>query len=249
MTASSNQQHMKRLTLSALFVLALSSLAWGQGNSGGLQNAKCTLTLAQAPELRGFRLGMNQERVLARFPGISVERVDAFGLTKVRLTLMNHDDYPGGSVGRDRGVQIDIAAGTTEGRSFLVDSSRFPDLKGVNGIRLRFIDGRISYLQMGYDDSVVWNDVDEFVRAISKPLGLAGNWQRSSDSDNTKEKELPCDGFLIMAGLGGDTRDYHVGAQLSLEDVVASRMIEKRQSDQKEKVKRQEEERRKTFKP
>ncbi len=162
---------------------------------------------------------------------------------------MNHDDYPGGSVGRDRGVQIDIAAGTAEGRSFLVDSSKFPDLKGVTGIRLRFIDGRVSYLQMGYDESFAWNDVDEFVRAISKPLRLDGDWQRGPDSDNTKEKELPCDGFLITASLGGDTGDYHIGARLSLEDVVATRMIEKRQSDQKEKAKRQEEERRKTFKP
>jgi len=241
---------MKRLTLSALFVLALSSLAWAQGNSGSLQNAKCALTLAQAPELRGFRLGMSQERALAHLPGISVEPADKLGLTKVRLALMNHDDYPRGSVGRDQGVQIDITGGTAEGRSFLVDSSKFPDLKGVKRIRLRFIDGRVSYLQIGYDDAVAWNDVDEFVRAISKSLGLEGNWQKGSDPDSdTKEKELPCVGFLMTASLGGDTGDYRIGAQLSLEDMVAARMIEKRQNDQKEKAKRQEEERRKTFKP
>jgi hypothetical protein len=240
---------MKRLTLSALLVLALSSIAWAQGNSGGLQNAKCTLTLAQAPELRGFRLGMEQQRVLARFPGLSVDRADKFGLTKLSLTVMDHDDYPGGSVGRDRGVQKDIAVTTAEGQSFSIDSSRFPDLKGVKRIRLRFIDGRISYLQVGYDDSVVWNDVDEFVQVISKPLNLDGNWQRNSDSDDSKQKELPCSGFLITAGLGGGTGDHLIGVLLSLEDVVASRMIEKRQTDQKEKAKREEEERRKTFKP
>lgn len=244
---------MKRLTLFTLFtlfVLAPSSLAWAQGNGGGLQNAKCTLTLAQVPELRGLRLGMNQERALARFPGISLERPDGFGLTKVRLTLMNRDDYPGGSVGRDRGVQIDIAAGTAEGRSFLADRSKFPDLKGVNGIRLRFIDGRLSYLEMGYDDSVAWTDVDEFVGVISKALRLDGSWQKGPDSDNaTREKELPCDGFLVTAGMGGGPSDYHFGARLSFEDMVATKLIEKRQSDQKDKAKRQEEERRKTFKP
>lgn len=239
---------MKRLTVYAFLVMALSSLAAAQSNSGTVQNGKCTVPLAKAPELRGFRLGMSQERVLARFPGISLDRADEFGRTKVKLTFMSHEDYPGGSVGRDRGVQIDIAAGTTDGKSFLVDSSRFPELKGLTTIRLRFIDGRISYLQMGYDDSIAWIDSDEFARVISKPLGLDGNWQRVDDSD-TKEKQLPCDGFLARAGLGGDAGDYHVGARLSLEDTGAARMLEKRQSDQAEKLKRQEEERRKAFKP
>lgn len=239
---------MKRLTLFAIFVLALSSVVWAQDKSAGLQKPKCTLTLTQAPELRGFRLGMEQQRVLARFPGLSLDRADKFGHTKVSLIVMDHEDYPGGSVGRDRGVQKDIAVTSPEGQSFFVDSSRFPNLKGVKRIRLRFIDGRISYLQVGYDDSLRWNDVNEFVQVISTPLKLDGAWQRS-EAEDPKEKELPCDGFLVTASLGGSAGESHIGTLISLEDMVATGVIEKRQNDQKEKARRQEEERRKLFKP
>jgi hypothetical protein len=250
MAPSSNQQLMKPLIFAAVFILALSSFAWAQDVREGLPNAKCTLTSGPAPELRGFRLGMAQERVLARFPGSSVERADEFGLTKLNFVLMNHDSYPGGSpAGRDRGLQTDITAPAAEGRSFLLDTSRFPDLKDVRKIRLRFIDGRISYVQLGYDDSFAWNDIDEFVQVISKALGLDGKWQKDSQSDSEKEKNISCEGFLMTASLGGDALDYHVGARLSLEDPVATKMIEKRQSDQKDKAQRQEEERRKKFKP
>lgn len=229
--------------------MTLASIAWAQGN-GNVPNAKCSLTLAQAPELRGFRLGLNQDRVVARFPGLSFEKPDEFGLTKVRLIIVSRDAYPGGSAGRDRGVQMDIATGTSDSRAFLIDISKYPDLKGVNGIRLRFIDGRISYFQIGYDEAVAWTDVDEFVQTISKPLGLSGSWQRGVDSDgSTREKELPCDGFRLTASLGGNSDDYHTAAQLAVEDMGARKLVEKRQSDQIEKKKRQEEERRRTFKP
>jgi hypothetical protein len=248
MIPSSIKQPIRRLTLSALSLIALASFTWAQGN--GAQSARCVLTLAQAPELRAFRLGLNQDRVVARFPGLSFERPDEFGLTKVKLIMMGHEAYPGGTVGRDRAVQMVTAASTADGRSFLVDSSKYPDLKGVNGIRLRFVDGRISYLQVGYDESVDWNDVDEFVHAISKPLGLSESWQRGADSEaSTREKELPCDGFRVTASLGGTADDFHIGAQLALDDLAASKLVEKRQSDQIEKKKRQEEERRRTFKP
>ncbi len=241
---------MKPIIFSALFILALSSLAWAQDNRGGLPSAKCTLTSGRAPELRGFRLGLAQERVLARFPGASVEKADEFGLTKLNFTLMNHDSYPGGNTaGRDRGLQLDITGRPAEGRSFLVDESRFPDLKDVRQIRVRFIDGRIAYVQLGYDESFAWKDIDEFVRVISKALGLDGKWQRDSESDSDKERKVSCEGFLMTASLGGDVLDYHVGARLSLEDVAATKTIEKRQTDQKDKAQRQEEERRKTFKP
>src|SRR5205823_14303018 len=36
---------------------------------------KCSLSIAQAPELRGFHLGMSMEEVKARFPQLRVEDV------------------------------------------------------------------------------------------------------------------------------------------------------------------------------
>src|SRR6267142_743731 len=121
---------MKATTLNVLLLLSLSSVAFAQGNSQTAPAAKCTLALAQAPALRGLRLGMNQAQVLARFPGLSVDRADELGSSILRLTLSDGDLYAQGSSHRDRGVQLDIAAASGEGRTFTVDSSKFPDLKG-----------------------------------------------------------------------------------------------------------------------
>ena len=240
---------MKLTILNVILLLTFSSVAFGQGQSESAPAAKCTLAQAQAPALRGLRLGMTQAQVLARFRGLSLNRADELGRSQLRLTLID-DLSSTGSSNRDRGVQIDIAAGTAEGRSFTADSSRFPDLKGVRSIQLRFVDGRLSYVLLGYDDSFKWNGVDEFAQTVAKNLGLPGEWRVPRDSDRLgKEKELQCDGFLMAAMIGGDMTDTRMGAQLSLEDTAIAELIEKRQTDREEKKRREEEERRKTFKP
>jgi hypothetical protein len=168
----------------------------------------------------------------------------------LRLTLIDIDLYPKGSSSRDRGVQVDLAARTADGASFTADSTKFPDLKGVRSIQLRFVDGRISYVLVGYDDSFKWNGVDEFAQTVSRNLALPGEWRVPLDSDRVgREKEIRCEGFLIAAVIGGETTDAHIGAQLSLEDTALTQVVEKRQKDREEKKKREEEERRKTFKP
>ena len=241
---------MKLTILNVILLLIFSSMAFGQGNSKTVPAAKCTLSLAQAPALRGLRLGMNQAQVLTRFPGLSLDRADELGLSRLRLTLIDVDLYPKGSFNRDRGVQLDIAAPTADGRSFTVDSSRFPNLKGVRKIQLRFVDGRIAYLLVGYDDSYKWDSVDEFAQTVSKNLGLPGEWRAPLDSDRLgKEKELRCEGFSFAAVIGGESTDSRIGAQLSLEDTATTQVVEKRQKDREEKKRREEEERRKTFKP
>jgi hypothetical protein len=251
--------NIKMTILNILLLLTFSSLAFGPGTSGpgtsGQGNSKtaptkCTLALAQAPALRGLSLGMNQAQVLARFPGLSLDRADEFGLSKLRLNFIDIDLYPKGSSKRGPGVQIDLAAGAADGRSFTVDGSKFPNLKGVRKIQLRFVDGRLSYVLLGYDDSFKWDGVDEFVQTVSKNLGLPDEWRVPPDSDRvSKEKELRCEGFLVAAVIGGDMTDSRIGAQLSLEDTAMTLMIEKRQKDREEKKRREEAEQRKTFKP
>jgi hypothetical protein len=241
---------MKLILLSVLLLLAVSPLAVGQGNTKSAPVTKCTLTLAQAPQLRGLRLGANQAQVLSHFPGLSPDKADQLGLSRLRLNLIDAGIFLKGSPNRERAVQVDMAAGTDDGRSFTADSSRFPDLKGVRKIQLRFLDGRLSYVQVGYDDSFKWNSVDEFAQTVSKNLGLPDGWLQSSDSEGPgKGNELRCVGFLMTAVIGGDATDSRIGAQLSLEDAAMAQTIEKRQKDQEDKKKRAEEDRRKTFKP
>jgi len=241
---------MKQIILSILLLPAFSSLTMAQGNKSK-QTApvtRCTLTLTQSPQLRGLRLGQNQAQVLARFPGLSLDHADEFGAARLRLSFVDADLYQRGS--RDRGVQIDLTGTPAEGRSFTIDRSRFPDLKGVRRIHLRFVDGRIAYVLVAYDDSFKWNSVEEFAETVSKLLGLPDDWRESSDSDRAKNsREVRCDGFMMTAEIGGDVIDSKIGSQLTLEDTSTSQLIEKRRKDKEEQTRRAEEDRRKTFKP
>jgi len=244
---------MKRIIVTALWALAGVCFVSAQSSNESPHKTECKLTVAQAPELRGFRLGMTEAQVVARLPEISFEAANEVGRAKLRLSFVDPENYPGRLYSLDRGakgVQPDSAAGTDEGRSYLVDSSKFPEFKGIKKIRIHLFDGRVAMLQVAYDDSVKWHNPEEFAQTLSKTLGLPDGWQEGFDSENyRKNKILVCENLLITAGLGGDSGDYRVGSQLSLEDEAATQTIVKRYKDLVEKRKREEEERRKTFKP
>ncbi|HZO85522.1 MAG TPA: hypothetical protein VFC26_09925, partial [Verrucomicrobiae bacterium] len=134
--------------------------------------------------------------------------------------------------------------------AFIVDSAKFSALKSVRRVRLRFMDGRLSFIQLGYDDSITWESVDEFVVTVAKSLNLSGTWNLPEDSDGSgNQRELRCEGFALIGSVGADATDTRIAAQLSIEDLAASKIIAKRQEDLKEKAKRDEEAKRKNFKP
>lgn len=214
------------------------------------QAPKCTLGLDRAPELRGFRIGATQQSVLARLPGVSIEKPDKFGLARLRLSVIDSANVIRGQVTRDKGVQADISARPEDGSAFVLDGSKFPTLKGVRRIELRFIDGRTSFVLVAYDDSIKWDNIDDFVGTVSKTLNLPAEWQIPAEAggDGT-EKELRCDGFAISASVGADPLDSRVGAQLTVEDLAAWQALSKRQNDLQEKAKSEADEKRKAFKP
>ena len=215
------------------------------------QEAKCTLGLDHAPELRGLRLAMPQQNVLARFPGVSIEKPDKFGLARLRLSFIDSSSVIKGPATRDKSpLQADITARPEDGSAFVVDSARFPALKGVRRIEFRFIDGRLSFLLVAYDDSIKWDNIDDFVSTVSKTLSLPNEWRaRAEAGAESTEKELRCDAFVISANVGADPLDSHIGAQLTVEDSVAWKALSKRQNDVQEKAKREADEKRKSFKP
>ncbi len=67
--------NLARVLLTTLFVLSGTAFINAQEN-------KCTLKIEQAPELRGFRLGMTVEQAKARFPFIRVQVDNNFEFQK-----------------------------------------------------------------------------------------------------------------------------------------------------------------------
>src|ERR1041385_3858103 len=165
---------MKKVIPFSLLLLILSVPVFGQKAAD--QKPTCTLGLNQSPELRGFRMGMPQTTVLARFPGVTVEKPDKFGLARLRLSIIDVGALLKAPP-KSKGVETDIAAAPVDGSAFLLDSARFPTLKGVRRIQMRFIDGRLSYLQVTYDDTTKWDSIDQLVETVSNTLKLPQQWK------------------------------------------------------------------------
>lgn len=239
---------MRRTTLFLLITLSCALPVLAQAKTDPKQ-PKCTLPLERAPELRGFRLGTPQASVLLRFPGTSLGKPDKFGITQMQLTVIDTTAFSKGPASRDKGVQPDMA-GPGEQSAFIVDSAKFPALKGVRRVRVRFVDGRLAYAQVAYDDSIKWDSIDEFIETVTTTLKLPGNWARPADSDgSTNAKELRCEGFVLTGDVGSDSLDTRIAAQLSVEDLLVSKLVEERRNDLKDKAKRDEDAKRKNFKP
>jgi len=244
-----DQTKMKRTVLILLLTLSCAWPLLAQGKNDPEQ-AKCTLPIERAPELRGLRLGAPQAGVLSRFPGTSVQRPDQFGISQLRFTIVDTAAFSKDLPSREKAVQPDIASGSGDESAFIVDSAKFSALKGVRRVRLRFMDGRLSFIQLAYDDSIKWDSADEFVETVAKSLRLSGTWNLPEDSDGSgSQRELRCEGFALIGSVAADATDTRIAAQLSIEDLAASKLIAKRQEDLKDKAKRDEEAKRKNFKP
>ena len=109
----------------------------------------CTLRsdqLSEAPELRGFRLGMTFDQVKARVPQVQIGRPDEIGLTKTSINPLYDPHF---------------------------DKAAFADIRTIS---LDFLDGKLTTLWIGYEGSFKWQTVDEFVTGISKSLNVPGSW-------------------------------------------------------------------------
>ena len=115
-------------------------------NSSGQQ---CTLKseqLADAPELRGFRLGMTFEQVKARVPLVQFGRADEIGVTKTSIKPLYDARF---------------------------DKEFFADVRTIS---FDFLDGKLTTLWIGYERSFKWQTVEDFVTGISKSLSLPAAW-------------------------------------------------------------------------
>lgn len=240
---------MKRTILILLitFSCALTLLAQ---NKNDTKQAGCTLPLERAPELRGLRLGVPQAGVLATFPGTSAQKPDKFGRTRLLLTVVDSSAISKGLSSRDKAVQPDMTSATENESSFIIDSARFTGLKGTRRIRLEFLDGRLTLTEVAYDDSIKWDSIDDFVATAAKALNLPAEWSLTPDGEGIETaRELRCEGFVITGSIAPDSSDTRIAARLSVEDLAAAKMVLKRQENLKEKAQRDEDSKRKNFKP
>src|SRR5882672_1568621 len=152
-----------------------------QTNSASAQEKPtCQLTLAGAPDIKGLRLGMTTEEVLALFPGSKDD-------TEVRTSLSRPPSQFGVS-------------------SFLVRPEKYESkdkFAGVNQITFTLLDGRVSNFSVGYNGPE-YSHVDKFVAKFIEGANLPppDQWEAYVGMD-TQLKTLKCTEFEIRVFAGG----------------------------------------------
>jgi hypothetical protein len=178
----------------------------------------CMLTIEQAPSVRGFRLGMSVDEVRGRFRSLKVQPP---------ATVNYNSDY-----------------GYLEASIHVADIlTIYPqykeDFKGIQSVTMRFLDGRMTYLAVMYDDSTQWNDVDALLPSLTASLGLPAPeaWQVEKIKLRNREeqglgKQLDCRGFKVVVwALSRVQVFFH---DTTAPDILSRRMREKAEQQRRE---------------
>lgn len=131
-----------------LLILALSITSLGQ--SAQLK-PQCTITSANAPIVRGFKLGqpfIGAAELVARPTFLRSAKANEVGLRRVYLTRI---------IVKDEGV-----------------------LEGARSISLHYLDDQLSSIEVMYDSSVKWESDAHLASAVAKQLQLpTKGWTQS----------------------------------------------------------------------
>jgi len=171
-------------------------------NSSAQEKPPCQLTLAGAPDIKGLRLGMTPDEVLALFPGSKDDE-------EVRSSLSRPPNQFGGS-------------------SFLIRPEKYESkdkFAGVSQITFSLLDGRISSFTVGYNGPE-YSHVDKFVAKFIEGTSLppADQWEAYVGMDNSL-KMLKCTEveIRVFAGGAGGNLNY-----VLMNDLVAAKKLKER---------------------
>ena len=170
---------MRHILVSASVLLIVIS-TYGQSDKAP---PPCTLKLSQAPAVRGVKLGMSVDDLLALFPGSS---------EILSETLKAAEGYPN--------------FGFT---TFAVTPSRYTTkdrFAGIQNYYVRSFDRRVVGLDVTYSTFPMgarWRNIDDLVQRFSDSLQLPKpkDWAKT---ETYPQEKLKCDGFEIEVSAAND---------------------------------------------
>lgn len=185
------------------------------------EQSRCDLGIARSPEVRGLRLGMTLREAALRFSPTRVAEAEWCG--RQMLEFDWSDDLLGQPAPRPR------------------------ELAGVRRMRLGFLDGRLAYFRVTYDERDAPLTSEQFRSTLSSALALPGRWRRADGAGDWGQlHSIGCEGFVAVAG-------FEAGPYLELYDTGAVDLLLRRREEGKLRRLREAEEekqrRRKVFKP
>jgi hypothetical protein len=172
---------MNRIVI-AIFALALiTHSAYAQQPSQPQPQSECGLTAATSPGVRGIRLGMSTEQLLALFPG-STKRRD-FKETLERAK----------AAGSEETARLSFDA-TADGGG--------DAFSGVDSVSVVVYKGRVTEFTVSYAGPT-WRNVDEWIGKLSESLKLPGVRKWAAGPSENPNKILKCNGVEIEGAIQG----------------------------------------------
>ena len=142
---------------------------------------RCSLTEANAPSVRGLRLGMTAEQVIALFPGSAKNKEMKAALDKAKSTTGSETVY----------LSFDPSTSTNK--------EKFAE---VGSISVGFYKARVKGLEVEYLGAT-WTTVDEWVGKLSEAFKLPGVEAWVAGPSENPNKVLKCNGIEIEAAIQG----------------------------------------------
>ena len=187
-----------KYVLAVTILITATGLVYSQQTA--VQSTQCSLKLAQSPAVRGIKLGMTLDEVLAFFPG---SREDKY----IKNEISNVGSYSGIETLPRFGV---VNFGVTPAQ--YSTKQRFA---GIESLSFTFLDDRLAVYSVQYSRPP-WPKLDEFVDKVAGAFHLpaADKWA----TENAFRKDLECDGFKLQAF----TRDGRAGLILRTGDPLVT---------------------------
>ncbi|HSB12316.1 MAG TPA: hypothetical protein VLM38_22710 [Blastocatellia bacterium] len=187
---------MNRITVRLLALAAIAAINV-VGSSQVLAQGGCSLTEADAPAVRGVRLGMSAEQLLALFPASTKRKEIKDALVKAKAA----DSEP-----------VYLAFEPADG-----NKERFD---GVGGFSAGLYKGRVIEVNIQYVGPD-WKSIDEWIAKLSETLKLPGGEAWRVGPNESPNKVLSCRGVEIEAAIqggGGSIRMRNTDYQKSAEE-------------------------------
>jgi hypothetical protein len=170
---------MKR-TVTAFLALALTSMtAHGQIAAPQSGRSGCTLTEANAPVIRGVKLGMTVDQVVGLFPGSSKTRETKDAIDRAKAAPPSETVY----------IALDAPMAKTGSDD-------------VSGVSVGFTQGKVTDFSIIYVGTT-WRSVDEWVGKLAESLKLPAASTWVVGPNETPNKVLRCRGLEIEATIQG----------------------------------------------
>jgi hypothetical protein len=192
--------------LTLLTCVSLVSFGQTPGVSSSSAISKCTLTRAQSPEIRGVRLGLTAEQLLALFP----DDANRQRINEAIKQSKRADKYGF--------ARFDLQSNT---------EVRDPRFAGLSYLAIDMLDERVTGFHIGYAGPE-WNSVDQFVAKLSEAVRLpTALWEPPQGN----QQSLKCDGFVVDAYVSRGTAQNSVRVQ----DTSVTQVVSDRRETAKEK--------------